>query len=64
MMVMETAILTYDSDAKIYVAPDGSTWKAIKNAQGKITGYIEVFKTHALLYCTVPGASRFIRIEK
>ena len=34
-------------------------WAAIKTGSGRITGYIEVFRTTGDKWVTIPGASRF-----
>lgn len=39
-----------------------SKWAAIKTGTGRITGYIEVFRSQyngKTIYVTIPGASRF-----
>lgn len=53
--------MTYDKKDRIYRDDTGNTWKAIKNRHtGMVTGYVEVFKSRALGYVSVPGASRFM----
>lgn len=52
--------LSFDSASRLYVAVDGSTFKAIRRGNGDVTGYIEVFKSRAAGFVTVPGQSRFI----
>ena len=60
---MPTMTLTYDATAKVYRSDkDGSTWSAIRRGTGEVTSFVEVFKAGAG-YCSVPGASRFVRVN-
>jgi hypothetical protein len=36
-----------------------SRWATIKTGKGRVTGYIEVFRTTGSQYVTIPGVSRF-----
>jgi hypothetical protein len=39
--------------------PPASQWATIKTGKGRVTGYIEVFRTAGSEYVTIPGVSRF-----
>jgi hypothetical protein len=34
-------------------------WAVIETRSGRVSGYIEVFRTTGALYVTIPGVSRF-----
>ena len=40
-------------------SPPPSRWATIKTGKGRVTGYIEVFRTTGAQYVTIPGVSRF-----
>ena len=37
-----------------------SKWAVIKTGSGRVTGYIEVFRTTGDKWVTIPGVSRFV----